>query len=301
VYVGGPQAAVSPYVREEWQLGLEFDHVVWISFGQKLTPESLLVRLRDLIRHLGGDVAFDSLPQGQGRLRELLQAQAVLLVLDDVWRAGDASEFNFLGPRCRMLITTRDAGIVQTLHGERVPVSLFTESEALQLLAEAVGIQPAALPSEAREVADECGLLPLALALSGGMAKKRGSDFRSVLERLRRADLDKIADRESINPQHETLWRAMQASVDMLAIDEQRRFAELAVFSEDDTVPDSAIATLWKHTGRLDDLDTDDLLINLAERSLIQLDTRAIAEGTPPGQSIPKCQTHARASPPYEF
>ena len=28
VYVGGPKAESSPYVREEWQLGLEFDHVV---------------------------------------------------------------------------------------------------------------------------------------------------------------------------------------------------------------------------------------------------------------------------------
>jgi hypothetical protein len=283
------------------------DGVVWISFGQNLTPESLLARLRDLVWHLGGDVAFDSLPQGQGILRELLQARAVLLILDDVWQAGDASQFNFLGPRCRMLITTRDAGIVQTLHGERVPVSLFVESEALQLLAEAVGIQPPALPPEAREVADECGLLPLALALSGGMAKKRGGDFRFVLERLRRADLDKIADRQSINPQHESLWRAMQASVDMLTNDEQRRFAELAVFQDDDdTVPESAIATLWEHTGRLDDLDTDDLLINLAERSLIQLDTPAPA--SPPYEGGGRGGEHGSValnqhpvfSPPYE-
>src|SRR4051812_43101367 len=28
VYVGGPKASASPYVREEWKLGLEFDHVV---------------------------------------------------------------------------------------------------------------------------------------------------------------------------------------------------------------------------------------------------------------------------------
>ena len=26
--MGGPKAAVSPYVREEWQFGLECDHVV---------------------------------------------------------------------------------------------------------------------------------------------------------------------------------------------------------------------------------------------------------------------------------
>ncbi len=256
------------------------DGIVWISFGQKLTNEDLLQRLRDVVHHLGGDVAFTSLPQGQGILRELLQAKAVLLILDDVWKASDAQKFDFLGPRCRMLITTRDAGIVHTLHGERFPVSLFTEKEALELLAESVDLLPAALPPEAHEVVDECGLLPLALALSGGMAKKRGGDFRSVLERLRRSDLDKIADRESFNPQHKTLWRAMQASVEMLSIDEQRRFAELAVFSEDDTVPESTVATLWEHTGRLDNLDTEDLLIDLAGRSLIQLDSRPGTDGT---------------------
>ena len=261
------------------------DGIVWIACGQKLTRDDILSRMRDLVGRLGGETGFTSLPQGQGILRELLQAKAVLLILDDVWRAGDAKEFDYLGPRCRMLVTTRDAGILHTLHGERVPVSLFTETEALQLLAAAVGIEASALSPEAHAVVDECGLLPLALALSGGMAKKRGGDFRSVLERLRRADLDKIADRESINPQHETLWRAMQASVEMLTvdrergIDEQRRFAELAVFSEDETVPEQTVATLWAHTGRYDDLDTEDLLINLAERSLIRLDTQTAADG----------------------
>ena len=255
------------------------DGIVWISFGQHLTRDDLLSRLRELVRHLGGEATFQSLPEGQGVLRELLQNKAVLLVLDDVWRASDAKEFDHLGPRCRMLVTTRDKGILDTLHGELVPVSLFTETEALQLLADAVGLEVSTLPAEAREAADECGLLPLALALSGAIAKKRGGDFHSVLERLRRAHLERIADRESINEQHRSIWRAMQASVEMLSEDEQRRFAELAVFSEDATVPEAAVATLWAHTGNLDDLDTEDLLINLAERSLIQLDQKAGADG----------------------
>src|ERR1039458_10270173 len=134
-------------------------------------------------------------------LRQLLAAKAVLLVLDDVWRAADAQPFDVLGPRCRMLVTTRDKGILDTLHGELVPVSLFTERESLQLLADAVNVATAALPAEAREVARESGCLPLALALCGGMARKHGGDFHSVLERLRRADLERIADRESINEQ----------------------------------------------------------------------------------------------------
>ena len=260
------------------------DGVVWIATGQKLTDDDLLKRQRDLARHLGGDDTFASLAQGQGVLRQLLAAKAVLLVLDDVWRAADAQAFDVLGPRCRMLVTTRDKGILDALHGELVPVSLFTEPEALQLLADAVNTRdnPVSvddLPPEAHEVVRECGCLPLALALCGGMARKRGGDFHSVLERLRRADLEKIADRESINEQHRSIWRAMQASVEMLPDDEQQRFAELAVFATDQTVPEAAAATLWSHTGDLNDLDTEELLINLAERSLIQLDQKTEADG----------------------
>ena len=256
------------------------DGVVWVACAQHLADEDLVKRQRDLAHHLGGDDEFTSLAQGQAILRQLLADKAVLLVLDDVWRAADAKAFDILGPRCRMLVTTRDAGILHTLNGELVAVSLFTEPEALQLLADAVGVEPSALPIEAREVVRECGLLPLALALSGAMARKRGGDFHSVLERLRRADLEKIADRESINEQHRSIWRAMQASVEMLPQDEQHRFAELAVFATEQTIPEKAVATLWSHTGKLDDLDTEELLINLEERSLIQLDQKADADGT---------------------
>jgi len=47
-------------------------------------------------------------------------------------------------------------------------------------------------------------------------------------------------------------------------------FAELAVFARDNPVPEAAVSTLWSHTGSLTDLDTTDLLINLADRSLIR-------------------------------
>lgn len=59
VYVGGPKAALSAYVREEWQLGLEFDHVV-------VTP---ILRL--------GDYA-SSVPRGIGLLHceDLLRRRA---------------------------------------------------------------------------------------------------------------------------------------------------------------------------------------------------------------------------------
>jgi uncharacterized protein with von Willebrand factor type A (vWA) domain len=75
--------------------------LVWIACGQKLTDDDLLKRQRDLARQLGSDDTFASLAQGQSVLRQLLVAKAVLLVLDDVWRAADAQAFDMLGPRCR--------------------------------------------------------------------------------------------------------------------------------------------------------------------------------------------------------
>jgi WD40 repeat protein len=256
------------------------DGVIWIACGRKLSDEDLVKRQRDVARHLGGDDTFASLVQGQGVLRELLAAKAALFVLDDVWRAADAQAFDVLGPRGRMLVTTRDSRILDSLHGELVPVSLFTETESLQLLAGAVRVVPAALPPEAHEVMRKCGCLPLALTLCGGMARKRSGDFHSVLERLRRADLEKISDREAINEQHRSIWIAMHASVEMLPEDEQHRFAELSVFATDQTVPEAAGVTLWAHSGDLNDLDAEDLLIDLAERSLVQLDEKTDDGGT---------------------
>src|ERR1035441_4008941 len=72
------------------------DGIVWISCGQKLNDDDLLKRQRDLARHLGGDENFSSLEQGKGVLRQALAAKAVLLVLDDVWRAADAQAFDVL-------------------------------------------------------------------------------------------------------------------------------------------------------------------------------------------------------------
>ncbi len=253
------------------------DGVVWIACGQKLTDDDLLKRQRDLARHLGGDDKFSSLDQGKGALRQLLAAKAVLLVLDDVWRAADAQPFDVLGPRCRMLVTTRDKGILDTLHGELVPVSLFTERESLQLLAEAVNVAPAALPAEAREVARECGCLPLALALCGGMAKS-GHAWSDIVEALREADLEWPENREAVE-QHRTIWNAMKVSYDALPEQEKPRFAELAVFVADQAVPEAAAATLWEYTGQLSARNSSKLLINLAERSLIQLDQKTVVGG----------------------
>ncbi|MBW2646564.1 MAG: TIR domain-containing protein, partial [Deltaproteobacteria bacterium] len=181
------------------------DGIIWVTFGQ--TPD-IPQLMRDVAKHLGNPGAFENEVQGQGVLRELFLNRAVLLVFDDVWKAKDVQAFDVLGPRCRALVTTRDAGILHALHGELYSVELFSEEEALSLLAASAEQAADKLPKQARKIVKECGYLPLAVALCGGMAKKRGGKWESILKRLQRANLEKIADRESINEQHKNIWQA---------------------------------------------------------------------------------------------
>ncbi|MEO8589773.1 MAG: NB-ARC domain-containing protein [Flavobacteriales bacterium] len=242
------------------------DGIYWLSVGLHPDIAQLQHQLTVLLGNSSGGSSGSKSPEP---LRGTLVDKAALIILDDVWRVEDALPFTALGPRCRLLITTRDAGILRTLGSGMAPVDLFSESEALQALADSMSVAHGALPMEAVEVVKECGRLPLAIALCGGMARKRKGDLKGILEQLRRADLERITDRTLGNEQHLSLQRMIQVSIDALTKDERDRYAELSVFPGGRQIPDQAISLLWQHTGSLDAFATEELLIGLAERSLL--------------------------------
>ncbi len=242
------------------------DGLVWITVGQ--APDIVALQ-RQAHQALGGDGAFAD-NQGRSALGEWLANRAVLLILDDVWNRLDVSAFDVLGPRCRALITTRDAGMLQSLGGPRHVLDLLTEAEAGHLLALSAGLAPDALPPEGSAIVAECGRLPLAIALCGGLLR-RGLAAAAVVQQLQQARIDRIADRHAIEPHHQSVWQAIHVSVAALPEAERQRFLELAVFPADKATPTAAVATLWSRTGRLDDWSADELLATLRERSLLTL------------------------------
>src|SRR5439155_23716565 len=90
------------------------DGVLWVGIGQQPT---LVTLQRRVAQALGDPGHFDNEPQGEGKLHELLEHKAVLLVLDDVWDATHPEAFDVLGTRCRTLITTPDAPLITSLSG----------------------------------------------------------------------------------------------------------------------------------------------------------------------------------------
>ncbi len=190
-------------------------------------------------------------------------------------------------PPGRLLITSRNERLLQGVDAVVRRVDLLSREESLNLLAEWSGQQRQSLSSEATEVARECGHLPLALAIVGAMIQRRPTAWADALVRLQRHDLAKLETRFPSYP-HPNLLRAIQTSVDALddetlqdrfGQDVRQRYLELAVFPEEEPIPEAALAVLWGAAG-LDDVDVRDLMDELVARSLAQrFDAVASADG----------------------
>lgn len=242
------------------------DGIVWIGLGSVPNVVELMRRVH---RDFGGDGAFATEHEGKTKLKDIFADKAVLLVLDDAWRRSDIEAFDCFGPRCRALITTRDAGLFTSIGGTHHLVELLTDDEALRLLALAVDCQPEELPAQAHQLLKKCGRLPLAVSLAGGMVAAK-MPWDSLLKAFDRHKLEFLKD-DQRTEDHQNLLNMIEISVRALDPAEQTRLVELGVFPEDETVPEAAVATLWQHTGNLDDLDTQALLLKLKQRSLLHL------------------------------
>jgi WD40 repeat protein len=247
------------------------DGVIWIAIG----PQPDLVRLMSLVGTVWGEAPhhFASLETAQARLPRVLEGKVCLLVLDDVWQLGHATPFvNALGPRCRLLITTRDAGLGRALGAQEHWLGLLSPEAARQLLADWLSVPAEALPQYAAQVARRCGYLPLALALCGALARD-GVPWRDLLEALEEADLA-FLKKELKDYPYPDVYRALMVSLDYLARENPvgaQHYQELAVFPPAEGVPQDPVLRLWRHTNGVTDRQARKLLANLAQKALLLL------------------------------
>jgi WD40 repeat protein len=255
------------------------DGIFWIRVGQ--TPSELTRDMRSVGQDLGDDQLgyYVDVQSSQVRLARLLADRVCLLILDDVWEVGHAQPFvNAIGPRCRLLITTRDGALVTALGAQGISLDVLSDKQALGLLAEWAGQDMQALPPQAREVAEECGNLPLALAIIGALGRGGPDRWENALHKLRQADLEHI-ELQFPNYEHPNLLRAIQVSLEALSAPEiQRRYPEIearyldfAVFPEDTPIPEAVLSVFWAPRGQ-DQFQAQDMLDFLVSRSLLGRD-----------------------------
>jgi NB-ARC domain/APAF-1 helical domain len=238
------------------------DGIYWLTIGQK---PNLLELQNQLLRQVSGSKeTLTTEQEAKDALREALECRHVLLVVDDAWTIDHACAFSVTALPARLLITTRNNEVLVGLGAEEHRVDVLSPSDALTMLAEWVGEKsPDKLPAEAAEVAKECGYLPLALAMIGAMIRLRPTAWKDALGRLRRADLGAIKRNFPGYP-YPDLLRAIEVSVEGLESADRERYLDLAVFPEDQPIPEEALRVLWN----LDELDTRDCMTRLVARSL---------------------------------
>jgi NB-ARC domain/APAF-1 helical domain len=190
--------------------------------------------------------------------------RASLSVSGNAWTIDHADAFSVTASPARLLISTRNNEVLVGLAVEEHRVEVLSPSDALKMLAEWVGEKSAEkLPPEAPGVARECGCLPLALAMVGAMIRLQPTGWKDALDCLRAADLEDLKRAFPGYP-YPNLLRAIEASIEALDAPERERYLDLAVFPEDQAIPETALSVLWK----LDPRRTRSCMVRLIARSL---------------------------------
>ncbi len=101
--------------------------------------------------------------------------------------------------------------------GVSVQVGVFTEDEALSFLADRTG---RASTSQAQEVADELGFLPLALAQAAAVIAAQQLDYGTYLDRLRSLRVDQYLSPSEDEAYPQGVAEAVLLSLDALAADD---------------------------------------------------------------------------------
>jgi hypothetical protein len=245
-------ACHQPPVRERYPGG-----VLWAIIGQEVHGADLAEKVNDLAFVLSGDRPLLSDPDAAGaELGRLLDERPpVLLVVDDVWEAGQLRPFRFGGRDCTRLVTTRIPDLLPA-DGPRIVVDVMSTEQARELVAQGVGGLPATAVDRLATVAGRWPVLlrlvngVLRLRVARGQAPGRAADeIQQLLAAQGPAALDP-ARPVALNPARpgdraRAVTATVEAGLALLDSDDRDRYLDLAVFPEDVDIPLDVLALLW--------------------------------------------------------
>jgi TIR domain/NB-ARC domain/WD domain, G-beta repeat len=204
---------------------------------------------------------------------------AILVVLDDVWSLEPIEPFlDALGPRSRVLLTTRHAWIAGSLGARSVTAGGFAADAGLAFLAAWVDRDVRELPAAARTVVRQCAGLPLALAMAGALAHD-GVPWADIGTEMEEARLEFLAAPLPNYP-YPSLAATLAISVRGVAAQSPQAAAvlrQLAVFEAEIPVPTSLVEAVAAVRLGMSPIDTRRALTFLAARSLAVLGTADVA------------------------
>ncbi|MFJ8563758.1 NB-ARC domain-containing protein [Streptomyces sp. NPDC093514] len=268
-------ACADPKVRRRFR-----GRIFVVTIGREVRGrEALATKVAEVTRFITGDATtFDDPGLAGAHLGRLLDQQPrTLLVLDDIWEREQLEPFLHGGRDVVRLVTTR---VPKALPGDahQVRVDAMSDDQARAALTWGLPELPRATTELILAVT---GGWPLLLRLANRLIAadlETGADpadaAREVLERLRAhgpvgVDPTVPLDVDDPKERRKAVRATVEAATRLLTPEDTRRFMELGVFAEDESIPIALVARLWhgEHGGSR----ARELIRTLANLSLLTL------------------------------
>ncbi|CAI9765866.1 unnamed protein product [Fraxinus pennsylvanica] len=178
-----------------------------------------------------------------GRLQERLNNdKSILVVLDDLWQEIDLGTIGIPSPngqnRLKIMFTTRREDTCIKMEAKAFKIEVLSVEEGWQLFTVKAGISDdetdGKLVSLAKDVADECGRLPLTLEVVGSALKSKKAvyEWKDALRQLKMSIATKLEGMD------DKVYKSIRLSYDYLVSDEDRDLLLLcSLFAEDESIP----------------------------------------------------------------
>ncbi|WP_306801497.1 NB-ARC domain-containing protein [Streptomyces sp. T12] len=243
---------------------------------------AVAAKIAEVTLFITGDTTeFDDPNLAGDHLGRLLdQRPRILLVLDDVWEDEQLTPFLRGGRRCVRLVTTRNPNLLPP--GARpIKVDEMSPDQARAVLAWQLPPLPADIIDALLETTGRWALL---LHLTNRLIAEQTATGAApvaaatqILQQLRvlgPAAVDEPAgawDLDDPQRRSQAVQASIEAAITLLPPDGAARFAELAVFAEDETIPLVLVALLWRETGGLTEGQSRALCRAMERLSLLML------------------------------
>ena len=252
-----------------------FDGILWVELGEK--PNNLQAIITDLVKILTGKHrAFETLDAAVAVLVEALGNRRILFIIDDAWREKNLQPFLQGGSNTTRLVTTRLDNILPNMAFHQ-SVDAMTPREAGELISWGLPVEQALTEATVLKGLNErLGEWALLVKLVNGFLRQRversreplASAIKNVNKRLDARGLTAF-DANSVEGRSKAVSRTINVSLELLDETQQQRFIELGIFPEDADIPIGVVKRLWLKTGGLDEIETEDLLLELVNLSLL--------------------------------